>query len=115
MEFGSEHRRRRWYQAAVGGLIGASGLAAVSVVAAVGPTAGLSGLVDVHGPTGQSIARPAADGGSDDAGEDWKDGKDGKDDVREVPCDSDDLIEAIVRANARGDRSSNSTPSAPTP
>ena len=101
MEFGSEHRKRRWYQAAVGGLIGASGLAAVSVVAAVGPTAGLSGLVDVHGPTAQSIARPAADGGSDDAGEDWN-GRDDKEDVREVPCDSDDLIEAIVRANAKG-------------
>ncbi|MGW5366294.1 hypothetical protein [Actinopolymorpha pittospori] len=101
MEFGSEHRKGRWYQAAVGGLIGAGGLAAVSVVAAVGPTAGLSGLVDMHGPTGQSIARPATDGGSD-AGEDWKDGKDGKEDVREVPCDSDDLIEAIVRANAKG-------------
>jgi predicted outer membrane repeat protein len=102
MEFGSEHRKRRWYQVAVGGLIGASGLAAVGVVAAVGPATGLSGLADVHGLASQSIARPAADGGSDDAADDRRDGKDGNEDVREVPCDSDELIEAIVRANAKG-------------
>ncbi|MGW5366287.1 hypothetical protein [Actinopolymorpha pittospori] len=123
MNFGSV-RRKRWYLAAIGGVAGASGLAAIGVVLSGPPAVGTNEAARQDVPAAQSRA---GDGGSKDGGsEDGDKGKEhegeeqgtehadeygGDEDGKEygeagkgkrVPCDSDLLIAALVRANAEG-------------
>ncbi|MGW5366286.1 hypothetical protein [Actinopolymorpha pittospori] len=80
--------------AAIGGLAGATGLAAIGVALATdAPETGTS-----------EVARRAASAGQPVGGDgDSKDGDKGKDDeVKQVPCDPDLLIAALVRGNAEG-------------
>ena len=96
MDFGSKHRKRRWYTTAVGGLAGVTGLAALSLVASSNMP-GLGGLQGPRSALGQQIGL----GGGDDNGKDGS--KYGKDhEVVKVDCDPDELIAALVRANADG-------------
>ncbi len=98
MDFGPKHRKKIWYTAVVGGLAGASGLAAVAVVS---NAASPSLRSEVPAASGAQAVRQVAD-------KDPKGGKDGKDDYGydndgvEVPCDADDLIQAIIHANGNG-------------
>ncbi|GAA4998362.1 hypothetical protein GCM10023317_29130 [Actinopolymorpha pittospori] len=80
----------------VGGIVGAGGLAAAAgVVTIVTPSAAPAAAAE------QTVARSAADGGSKDDGK--KDDDKRKDeDVKKVGCDPDELIAALVRANADG-------------
>lgn len=92
MDFGPKLRKRLWYTAAVGSLASVTGLAAVSVVASVAPAASPS--QGNQASTGRQLARPVVDG---------KVSKDGTNsEAVEVPCDADDLIAALVHANAAG-------------
>ncbi|MEH1166912.1 hypothetical protein V6V47_16150 [Micromonospora sp. CPCC 205539] len=105
-----KRRRARWLVAGVAGLTGVAGLAAFA-------PAGVSGA---FGNVGSSLSNAGAQvltegsrtsgddhGGQDPGGRDGKDQKkdndrgDGKgDDFRTVSCNADELIAAIVRANA---------------
>ncbi|GAA4998351.1 hypothetical protein [Actinopolymorpha pittospori] len=123
MEFGSEHKRKRWYVAVVGGMVGASGLATAGVVTIIAPSTGPASAAE------QTVARSAADGGSKDDGkkddgkkddgkkddgkkddgkkddgkkDDGKKDDDKRKDVKKIGCDPDELIAALVRANADG-------------
>ncbi|GAA4998334.1 hypothetical protein [Actinopolymorpha pittospori] len=110
MNFGSV-RRKRSYLAAIGGVAGASGLAAIGVVLSGPPAVGANEAARQAVPAAGSRG---GDGGSKDGGsEDGDKGKDhdgdedgteyGEEDwARRVPCDSDLLIAALVRANAKG-------------
>jgi hypothetical protein len=133
MDFGS-HRKRRWYRAVVGSVAGATGLAAVSVLAGATPFSSPDrpeSRQAAHGSTDQG--RPAAgarrstrprarvadtsgtglrssgdkDGPHADAGAEEESAY-GRDhdgngyDTTDVPCDPDELIEAIRRANGHG-------------
>ncbi|MFK4244657.1 hypothetical protein ACI2KV_17380 [Micromonospora chokoriensis] len=94
-------RRARWFVAGVAGLTGVAGLA----VSAPGALGG-SGLLTAGEQVLTGNTRLADDdrgqhsGGRDgkdhDKGEQWDGGRDAKD----VPCSADELIAAIVRANA---------------
>lgn len=94
MNFGSV-RRKRWYLAAIGGVAGASGLAAVGMVVSGLPAAGANEAA--RQAAGAALPR-GGDGGSTDGGSTDGDKGQGK----RVPCDSDLLIGALVRANAEG-------------
>ncbi|MGK5740062.1 hypothetical protein [Micromonospora sp. URMC 103] len=107
--------RRRWARWLVAGVTGVAGLAAASGAAGV---TGASGLDDISGSLGNAAKQLIAgggritgddNGGQDPGGKDGEDRKDGKDrkdrkdrkdDGRVVPCDADELIAALVRANA---------------
>jgi hypothetical protein len=67
MKFGTE-RRKRWCLVAAGHLAGAGGLAALGVMSCVTPAAAMNGPTDPTGPLEQQVARPVADGGSENAG-----------------------------------------------
>ncbi|MGC4866002.1 right-handed parallel beta-helix repeat-containing protein [Micromonospora sp. DT53] len=102
-----KRRRARWLVAGVAGLTGVVGLAAFT-------PAGVSGATGKSGSnTGTQLladgSRGSGDdhGGQDPGGQDGKDHKKGDDhrdgrgdDFRSVPCNADELIAAIVRANA---------------
>ncbi|WP_330439299.1 hypothetical protein OHB44_00155 [Micromonospora sp. NBC_00821] len=105
-----KRRRARWLVAGVAGLTGVVGLAAFT-------PAGVSGATGMSGSNPSNAgAQLLADGnrgsGDDHGGKDpgGRDGKDHKkdgdhrddrgDDFRSVPCNADELIAAIVRANA---------------
>jgi hypothetical protein len=102
MELGSGHRRKRWYVAVIGGIVGAGGLATAGVVTIIAPSTGPASAAE------QSVARSAADGGSkDDSNKDHgkdhgKKDDDKRRDVKKIGCDPDELIAALVRANADG-------------
>lgn len=66
MKFGTE-RRKRWCLVAAGHLVGASGLAALSVMTSVTPAAAANGPTDPTGPLDQHVTRPAADDGPEGA------------------------------------------------
>ncbi|MEW1588808.1 hypothetical protein AB0283_25570 [Micromonospora vinacea] len=104
----SKRRRARWLVAGVAGLTGVVGLAAFT-------SAGVSGAAGKSGNPSNAGTQVLADdsrGGDDHGGQDpgGRDGKDHKkddnhrndrgDDFRSVPCNADELIAAIVRANA---------------
>ncbi len=103
MDFGPKHRKRIWFTAAVGGLASVTGLAAVSIVASVA-SPGLRS--DLPSASGRQVAAQSAGGDDKDA----KKSKDGKSDSYgmaydryvDVPCDPDELIQAILTANAEG-------------
>ncbi|MGW5559670.1 hypothetical protein ACWER9_20930 [Micromonospora sp. NPDC003944] len=104
-----KRRRVRWLVAGVAGLTGVVGLAAFTPV-------GASGAFGERGNSpsnaGTQVLADGNRGGGDHGGQDpgGRDGKDRKkdndsrdsrgDDFRSVPCNSDELIAAIVRANA---------------
>ncbi|MBE1613182.1 hypothetical protein [Actinopolymorpha pittospori] len=97
MELGSGHRRKRWYVAVIGGIVGAGGLATAGVVTIIAPSTGPASAAE------QTVARSAADGGSKDDGKDHgKKDDDKRKDVKKIGCDPDELIAALVRANADG-------------
>jgi hypothetical protein len=93
MDFGSKHRKRRWYTTAVGGLAGVTGLAALTLVANSSNVPGLGGLGGPRSALGQQFET----GGGDANG---KDGSDHK--VIKVDCDPDELIAAVQRATSDG-------------
>jgi hypothetical protein len=84
MNFGSNYRRTRWYAALTVGLVGFAGMAALSGMHTVVPVAE------------KSVSPPqrAATTKTGDGGEQRKE--------INVGCDSDELIAALVRANADG-------------
>lgn len=84
MNFGSKYRRTRWYAAVTGGLVGFAGMAALSGVDTVVP------MAEKSVPSPQQVAAKKAG----DAGKQRKD--------INVGCSTDDLIAALVRANAEG-------------
>ncbi|MEW2430090.1 hypothetical protein AB0877_18960 [Micromonospora sp. NPDC047644] len=112
----SRRRRARWLVAGVAGLTGVVGLAAFTPAGVSGAAGKNAGAPSNAGS--QVLAdgsRGSGDGGQDRGGRDGKDqgGRDGKDhkkdddhrdgrgdDFRSVPCNSDELIAAIVHANA---------------
>ncbi|MEU5672225.1 hypothetical protein ABZ749_18050 [Micromonospora sp. NPDC047753] len=106
----SRRRRARWLLAGVAGLTGVVGLAAFT-------PAGMSGAAGKHGGTpsnaGSQVLADSNRGSGDDRNGKDRGGRDGKehkedgdhrdsrgDDFRSVPCNADELIAAIVRANA---------------
>ncbi|MFE9191909.1 hypothetical protein ACFYL6_20085 [Micromonospora sp. NPDC007208] len=103
-------RRTRWLVAGVAGLTGVVGLAAFTA-AGVSGAAGKNGN-DLSNAGTQVLAEGSRGSGDDHGGQDpgGRDGKDHKkdndrrddrgDDFRSVPCNADELIAAIVRANA---------------
>ncbi|MEW2143525.1 hypothetical protein AB0869_11995 [Micromonospora vinacea] len=105
----SKRRRARWLVAGVAGLTGVVGLAAFTS-AEVSGAAGKSSNPSNAGT--QVLADDSRGGGDDHGGQDpgGRDGKDHKKDdnhrddrgdgFRSVPCNADELIAAIVRANA---------------
>ncbi|MGW5366445.1 hypothetical protein [Actinopolymorpha pittospori] len=97
MQFSASRKRRRWYVAAAGSLVGVTGVAAVSLLASPASVASQSAPA---GPAAGQVNRASLDG-SKDEGDKKKDekGEDGKK-VKEVECDADELIAALVRANA---------------
>ncbi len=106
MDFGPRHRRRIWYTAAVAGL---AGLAGVTGLAAV--MASPRSQADVPAAAAEQPARTPADGDGDgDNDTDGTNGRsyDGPTDSKayamavDVPCDPDELIAALVHANADG-------------
>ena len=84
MNFGSKYRRTRWYAAVTGGLVGFAGMAALSGMETVVPMAEKS----VSSPQ-QVAAKKAGDGGKQ------------RKEIN-VGCNTDELIAALVRANADG-------------
>ncbi|MEV4117259.1 hypothetical protein [Micromonospora sp. NPDC049645] len=104
-----KRRRARWLVAGMAGLTGVVGLAAFTS-AGVSGAAGKSGGDPSNAGT-QILADGNRDSGDDHGGQDrgGRDGKDDKkdndrrdgrgDDFRSVPCNADELIAAIVRAN----------------
>ncbi|MEU8216487.1 hypothetical protein AB0C47_12035 [Micromonospora taraxaci] len=96
-------KRRAWLVAGVAGLTGVAGLAAVIAPGAVSGSgllnagervlAGGSRLVD-------DDSRDQHSGGRDNKGQDKDDQWGSGHDARDVPCSADELIAAIVRANA---------------
>ncbi|MEU8111252.1 hypothetical protein [Micromonospora sp. NPDC048947] len=101
-----KRRRARWLVAGAAGLTGVLGLAAFT-------SAGVSGAAGKNdGSPSNAGAQVLADGsrgsgddhgGQDPGGRDGRDHKkedDHRDDFRSVPCNADELIAAIVRANA---------------
>ncbi|OWV04019.1 hypothetical protein B5D80_21135 [Micromonospora wenchangensis] len=102
---GSRSRRKLWLASGVAGLTGVVSLAAVGVAGSAGAV-GVSGL---KWNTTQQVTKDGDQGRGDegrgDEGPDRgdKDDHDGKDRERgkEVPCDTDRLIQAIVFANSR--------------
>jgi predicted outer membrane repeat protein len=98
MDFGSKHRKRRWYTTAVGGLAGVTGLAALSLAASSNNMPGLGGLAGPRSALGQQFGT----GGGDDSNGS-KDGEYGKDHkVIKVDCKPDDLIAAVQEATLDG-------------
>ncbi|WP_328651733.1 hypothetical protein OG598_27885 [Micromonospora sp. NBC_00330] len=105
-----KRRRARWLVAGVAGLTGVVGLAAFTA-AGVSGAAGKSGSNPSNAGT-QVLAEGSRGNGDDHGGQDpgGRDGKDHKtdndrrddrgDDFRSVSCNADELIAAIVRANA---------------
>ncbi|MCX5065745.1 hypothetical protein OOJ91_07605 [Micromonospora lupini] len=113
----SRRRRARWLVAGVAGLTGVAGLVAVGAPTGVTGAFATSGgkLLNVGEQvlTGSSRAAGDDDGGHGSGGRDDKDHKGddkdhkgddkwsgGGDDVRDVPCGANELIAALVRANA---------------
>ncbi len=131
MDFGS-NRKRRWYRAVVGSVAGATGLAAVSVLAGATPFQGLdrpAGPQSAHrqvdngpdaasnestGPRARASTKvsglryggdpdsPYAKDGTEEDSEYGSDQAANGYDKTEVPCDPDELIAALVHANADG-------------
>ena len=81
--------------AAIGGLVGASGLAAVGVMTIVTPDAGTGNPADRQSSSGRTVARPPVDGGS-------KEQADG----RSAGNDGDNGEEGGSSSNSGGDSSS---------
>jgi hypothetical protein len=125
MNFGSKHRKRRWYAVAIGGLAGVSGLAVLATMNGQTPALdeferGSSEHNAARAVPGEDAGSPrtgAKDGndghdsndgfgGRDGVGKNGvgrKDGVGGKDGIDAmVSCDSDELIDALVKANAKG-------------
>ncbi len=92
MDFGPRRRKKIWYTAVVGGVAGATSLAAVAVVTNV---AGLRS--GAPAASSAQLVRPVADDKADMKRADKR-----YDSVVDVPCDPDDLIAALIHANADG-------------
>ncbi|TDC30933.1 right-handed parallel beta-helix repeat-containing protein [Micromonospora sp. 15K316] len=102
---GAKRRRKVWLASGVAGLTGVVSLAGVGVATGAG-AAGVDGL---RWATAQVSQDGDKGGDRHDENRDWRgkgddkdrrDDKDRKDDkVKEVPCDTDKLIQAIVFAN----------------
>ncbi|PMR61148.1 hypothetical protein C1A38_10220 [Verrucosispora sp. ts21] len=105
-----ERRRRRklWVAAGVAGLTGVVGLAALGGVASRDQKSGGQERTSDTQPAAaprQDGGAPADKGGEDagDRGGEWSGARDergGKESARQVPCDTDKLIQAITYANA---------------
>ncbi|MFY1616079.1 hypothetical protein [Micromonospora sp. WMMD736] len=98
-------RRARWLVAGVAGLTGVAGLAAVSAPAGLAGALGAGGgLLGKQVLAGSSRAADEDSGKHDPGGRDKEHGDDdwsgGGRDVWDVPCGANELIAAIVRANA---------------
>ena len=80
----SERGKRRWYVAAVGGLAGLTGVAAVGVLTAGSAAAGPSKLAQQEAASTLQVTRPVADGSKDSddqkMGDSEDHGKDGSED-----------------------------------
>jgi hypothetical protein len=105
MDSSPKHRKRHWYTAATIGLIGATGLAAMGVVQATAPRSGQPARADVSSASERLLSRPGFGGGGEEETPASKDGV--KDGVKygetiEVPCDPDELIQALLDANSEG-------------
>ncbi|GAA4998339.1 hypothetical protein [Actinopolymorpha pittospori] len=100
-------RRKHWYLAAIGSVAGVSGLAAMGLVVSGPPTAvdadparRVASSMNASG----GDATPATARNTDRGGEHTRkdEGHDSEAGGRRVPCDSDLLIAALVRANGEG-------------
>ncbi|BCL12741.1 right-handed parallel beta-helix repeat-containing protein [Micromonospora sagamiensis] len=108
----ARRRRRLWLASGVAGLTGVVSIAAVGVAATAGAVGagGLSWSAAQQAITGGDQGQPGKGGKESPEGGNGKDDKKGKGDKKEsgrdhergkeVPCDTDKLIQAIVYANS---------------
>jgi hypothetical protein len=88
MGFGPKHRKKVWYTAALGGIAGITGLTTMGVMTGMTPVSSHGQDKDRQATAERTLARPAMDGGANDA--------------VEIGCEPDELIQAILDANDGG-------------